>query len=62
LCRRYGISNVTFYKWRSKVGGMEVAQARKLKVLEDENSSLKKLLAESMMDASRLREMLPKNF
>ncbi|MFT3988708.1 IS3 family transposase [Aestuariivirga sp.] len=58
LCRKHGISDATFYKWRSQYGGMEVSQARKLKALEEENAKLKKLLAESMMDASTLREML----
>ena len=62
ICRRYGVSNATFYKWRSKYGGMEVSDARKLKALEDENRKLKKLLAESMLDVSTLREMLGKNF
>ena len=62
LCRKHGISDATFYKWRSKYGGMEVSQARKLKALEEENAKLKRLLAESMMDASTLREMLAKNF
>jgi len=62
LCRKHGISDATFYKWRSQYGGMEVSQARKLKALEEENAKLKKLLAESMMDASTLREMLSKNF
>jgi putative transposase len=51
-----------FYKWRGKYGGMEVSDARKLKALEDENRRLKKLLAESMLDVSTLREMLGKNF
>ena len=51
-----------FYKWRGKYGGMEVSDARKLKALEDENRKLKKLLAESMLDVSTLREMLGKNF
>ena len=54
--------DVTFYKWRSKYGGMEVSQARKLKVLEEENRKLKKLLAEQMLDNSTLKEMLGKNF
>ena len=49
LCRKHGISDATFYKWRSKYGGMEVSQARKLKALEEENAKLKKLLAESML-------------
>jgi putative transposase len=62
ICRKYGVSNATFYKWRSKYGGMEVSDARKLKAVEDENRKLKKLLAESMLDVSTLREMLGKNF
>ena len=62
LCRKHGISDATFYKRRSQYGGMEVSQARKLKALESENAKLKKLLAESMMDASTLRELLGKNF
>ena len=62
LCRKHGISDATFYNWRSKYGGMEVSEAKRLKQLEDENAKLKKLLAESMMDVSTLREMLGKNF
>jgi putative transposase len=62
LCRKHGVSDATFYKWRSKYGGMEVSDAKKLKALEAENARLKKLLAESMMDVSTLREMLGKNF
>jgi len=62
VCRKHGISDATFYKWRGKFGGMEVSDARKLKALEDENRKLKKLLAESMLDVSTLREMLGKNF
>lgn len=62
LCRKHGISDATFYNWRSKYGGMEVSEAKRLKQLEDENNRLKKLLAESMMDISTLREMLGKNF
>jgi putative transposase len=62
VCRKHGISDATFYKWRSRYGGMEVSDARKLKALEDENRKLKKLLAESMLDVSTLKEMLGKNF
>jgi len=62
LCRKHGVSDATFYKWRSKYGGMEVSDARKLKSLEAENAKLKKLLAEQMMDVSTLKEMLGKNF
>jgi len=61
LCRKHGISDATFYTWRSKYGGMEVSDARKLKGLEEENARLKKLLAESMLDVSTLKEMLAKN-
>ena len=62
LCRKHGISDATFYKWRSKYGGMEVADAKRLKALEAENAKLKKLLAEQMMDVATLKEMLGKNF
>ena len=62
VCRKHGISDATFYKWRSRFGGMEVSDARKLRALEDENRRLKKLLAESMLDVSTLKEMLGKNF
>lgn len=62
LCRKHGISDATFYRWRSKFGGMEVSEAKRPKRLEDENATLKKLLAESMMDVSTLREMLGTNF
>ena len=62
LCRKHGVSDATFYKWRSKYGGMEVSDAKKLKALEAENPKLKKLLAEQMMDVSTLNEMLGKNF
>jgi len=62
VCRKHGISEVTFYEWRARFGGMEISDARKLKALEDENRKLKKLLAETMLDASTLKEMLTKNF
>lgn len=62
LCRKYGVSDATFYKWRSKYGGMEVAEAKRLKALEDENGKLKRLLADAMLDVSTLKEMLGKNF
>lgn len=62
LCRKHGISDATFYEWRSKYGGMEVSDARRLKALEDENRKLKELLAESVLDAATLKEMLGKNF
>ena len=62
LRRRHGISDATFYKGRSKYGGMEVSAARRLKTLESENAKLKKMLAEQMMDVATLKEMLRKNF
>jgi putative transposase len=62
LCRKHGISDATFYTWRSRYGGMEVSDARRLKALEDENRKLKKLLAESMLDVATLKEALGKNF
>jgi putative transposase len=62
LCRKHGISDATFYKWRAKYGGMDVSGAKKLKALEDENAKLKRLLAESVMDNATLKEMLTKNF
>lgn len=62
LCRKHGVSDATFYKWRARFGGMEVSDAKKLKALEAENAKLKKLLAEQMTDVSTLKEMLGKNF
>jgi putative transposase len=60
LCRKYGISDAIFYKWRSNYCGMEVSEAKRLRALEEENAKLKKLLAEQMMDVATLREMLGK--
>ena len=62
LCRKHGISDATFYTWRSKYGGMEVSDAKRLKALEEENTKLKKLLAESMLDVSTLKDLLAKNY
>jgi putative transposase len=62
LCRKHGISDATFYKWRAKYGGMDVSDAKRLKALQEENAKLKKLLAESMLDVAALRELLGKNF
>jgi len=61
LCRKYGISDAAFYNWKAKYGGMEVSEAKRLKALEEENAKLKKLLAEQMLDAAALRELLAKN-
>jgi putative transposase len=62
LCRKHGISEATFYNWKAKYGGMEVSEAKRLKALEDENARLKKLLAEQMLDAAALRELLAKKW
>lgn len=62
VCRKHGISGATFYAWKSKYGGMDVSQARRLKVLEDENAKLKKLLAEAMLDNAVLKEVTSKNW
>ena len=62
VCRRHGISPPTFYSWKSKFGGLEVSEAKRLKALDEENRKLKKLLAEQVMDNATLKEMLAKNF
>jgi putative transposase len=58
LCRKHGFSDASFYGWRAKYGGMQVEDAKRLKALEAENSKLKKLLAESMLDTEALRAAL----
>ena len=57
LCRKHGISEPTFYAWKSKFGGMSVPDARRLKQLEEENARLKKLLAEAMLDNAVLKDV-----
>ncbi len=61
LCRKHGISDATFYNWKSKYGGLTVSDVARLRALEDENRRLKKLLAESMLDVSALKDLLGKN-
>jgi len=62
VCRKHGISGATFYKWKGKCGGMDVSDARRLKALEDENSRLKKLLAEAMLDNAMLKDIAAKKW
>jgi len=62
VCRRYGISQGTFYTYKSKYGGMEPSDARKLRALETENAKLKKLLAEQMLDNAMLRDVNSKKW
>jgi putative transposase len=61
VCRRHGISEQTFYRWKSKYGGMGPSDAQRLRSLEDENRRLKKLLAEQMLDVAALKDLLSKN-
>jgi putative transposase len=62
LCRKHGISEATFYKYKAKFGGMDVSDARRLKALEGENSRLKKLLADAMLDNAILKEVAAKKW
>ena len=62
VCRRHGISEATFYKWKAKFGGLEVSDAKRLKALEDENTRLKKLLAEAMLDNAMLEDIASKKW
>jgi putative transposase len=62
VCRRHGVSTATFYKWKAKYGGLEVSDARRLRVLEAENAKLKKLLAEAMLDNVMLKDLTAKKF
>jgi putative transposase len=62
LCRRHGFSEASYYLWRSKFGGMDVSDAKRLKALEAENATLKKLLAEAMLEQEVVREVLRKKW
>jgi len=62
VCRKYGVSTASFYKYKAKFGGMDVSDARKLKTLEDENTKLKKLLAEQMLDNAMLKDINSKKW
>ena len=62
VCRRHGISSATFYKWKAKFGGLDVSEARRLRSLEEENSRLKKLLAEAMLDNAVLKDLASKTY
>ena len=62
LCRQHGISEATLYNWRSRYGGMQVSDARRLRSLEDENRKLKKLLAEAMLDNAALKDIASGKF
>lgn len=62
LCRRYGISDATFYNWKAKYGGLTVNEARRLRSLEDENRRLKHIVAEQALDIQALKAVVSKNF
>ena len=62
LARNHGVSEATLYNWKAKYGGMDVPEAKRLNQVEEENAKLKKLLAEQMLDAAALRELLSKKW
>ncbi len=62
VCRKHGVSEATFYKWKAKFGGLEVSDAKRLRALEDENAKLKKLLAEAMLDNVVLKDLASKKW
>lgn len=62
LCRKYGISDQTYYNWKAKYGGMTVSDARKLKQIEDENRRLKHIVADLTLDNQALKAVISKNF
>ena len=62
LCRKYGMSDATFYNWKSKYGGLSVNEVRRLKTLEDENRRLKHIVADLTLDKQALKAVLEKNF
>ncbi len=62
VCRQYGISNATLYKWKAKFGGMDISEAKRLKGLEGENTKLKHIVADLTLDNKVLKELLSKKF
>lgn len=62
LARKYAVSEATLYNWKAKYGGMDVSEAKRLRALEDENAKLKKLVADQMLEAAALRELLGKKW
>ena len=62
LCRKHGVSDASIYKWKAKFGGMDVSEAKRLKTLEDENTKLKRLLADAMLDNAALKDLVGKKW
>ncbi len=62
LCRKHGVSDASIYKWKARFGGMDVSEAKRLKALEDENTKLKRMLADAMLDNVALKDLLGKKW
>jgi putative transposase len=62
ICRKYGMSEATYYNWKSKYAGLTVSELKRLKALEEENRRLKQIVAEQALDNRALKELLSKNF
>ena len=62
LCRKHGMSSATYYAWKSKYGGLEVSEAKRLRALEEENAKLKRLLAEAVLDNAGLKDLVAKKW
>ena len=62
LCRKHGFSDASYYKWKAKYGGMDVSEAKRLKALEDENSKLKRLLADALLDNAALKDVVSRKW
>ena len=62
LCRKHGVSDASIYNWKARFGGMDVSEARRLRALEDENTRLKRLLADAMLDNSALKDLVGKKW
>ncbi len=62
LCRKYGMSDATYYNWKAKYAGLTVSELKRLKALEDENRRLKQIVGEQALDIRALKELLSKNF
>lgn len=62
LCRKYGMSDATYYNWKAKYAGLTISELKRLKALEEENRRLKQIVAEQALDIRALKELLSKNF
>jgi len=62
LCRKYGVSDATYYNWKARYAGLTVSELKRLKTLEDENRRLKQIVGEQALDIRALKDLLSKNF